>query len=272
MTNNTTTELKPNLWRHVGGGNIADSYGWDVGRFVGEVRYRDQLIMAVNEQAERKFAGRSAAHGEPSKATSFDDAWDGIDWDVWRMQPINELVRHLHSITGSSKPGEWNAAIDKAISGLELCFARSEVLDVGYIIESLQAVRRPVQVGGEPSRAEVFCDGNCTWLDHHPDCKIGSAEQVGDMEEFYRHWACCGFVPEGANMDHIFEAMKSGWEARSALQSAPERKALSDTEANKIWERMGVHLMAWIKMQEHPVSMEACSGESLRFLLAAVTT
>ena len=28
-------------------------------------------------------------------------------------------------------------------------------------------------------QAEQFCDANCTWLDHHPDCEIGKAEQAG---------------------------------------------------------------------------------------------
>ncbi|NRR28853.1 hypothetical protein HSX11_01520 [Oxalobacteraceae bacterium] len=30
---------------------------------------------------------------------SFDAAWDSIDWDQWRMPPIRELVRHIHSLT-----------------------------------------------------------------------------------------------------------------------------------------------------------------------------
>lgn len=32
-----------------------------------------------------------------AKRVNFDEAWDAIDWSVWRTKPVRELVRHLHS-------------------------------------------------------------------------------------------------------------------------------------------------------------------------------
>ena len=39
---------------------------------------------------------------EPVK--SFDEVFDVIDWDVWRSQPIRELVRMIHSKTAQLEP------------------------------------------------------------------------------------------------------------------------------------------------------------------------
>ena len=39
---------------------------------------------------------------EPVK--SFDEVFDVIDWDVWRSQPIRELVRMIHSKTAQREP------------------------------------------------------------------------------------------------------------------------------------------------------------------------
>lgn len=38
-----------------------------------------------------------AALAEP--VATFDEVWDAIDWDKWRMEPIRELVRMIHSKT-----------------------------------------------------------------------------------------------------------------------------------------------------------------------------
>lgn len=37
---------------------------------------------------------------------------------------------------------DWNAALDRTIKGFEFCFNRSETLDVGYVIDSINAVKR----------------------------------------------------------------------------------------------------------------------------------
>lgn len=95
---------------------------------------------------------------------------------------------------------------------------------------------------GEPSKAEQFCDGHCTWLDHHPECKAGSAEQVSDLlrealqigleaaqevaEETHKKLA--GYKPaRHAAVDADVQKIER---TIAAIQSAPERKALSDLD------------------------------------------
>ena len=47
--------------------------------------------------------------------------------------------------------------------------------------------------------------------------------QASEREKFEQHWACCGFVPDGANPDHIYAAMQSGWMGHAALSPAAVR-------------------------------------------------
>jgi hypothetical protein len=36
----------------------------------------------------------------------------------------------------------------------------------------------------QPEPWEKFCDSNCVWTDHHPDCKLAEQEPVA-WEQFY---------------------------------------------------------------------------------------
>jgi|GEM_PF-3474551 len=51
-----------------------------------------------------KLAEQPAQQQEP--VATFDEVWNAIDWDKWRMEPIRELVRMIHSKTSRqpSKP------------------------------------------------------------------------------------------------------------------------------------------------------------------------
>ena len=42
-------------------------------------------------------------HSQPEQipVATFDEVWDSIDWDKWRMEPIRELVKMIHSKTTS---------------------------------------------------------------------------------------------------------------------------------------------------------------------------
>ena len=56
--------------------------------------------------------------------------------------------------------------------------------------------------------------------------------QASEREKFEQHWACCGFVPDGANPDHIYAAMQSGWMGHAALSHAAVR--VEDVKRMKI--------------------------------------
>ena len=45
-----------------------------------------------------KIPARECDCGAEPVAT-FDEVWDAIDWDKWRMEPVRELVRMIHSKT-----------------------------------------------------------------------------------------------------------------------------------------------------------------------------
>lgn len=54
-----------------------------------------------------------------SGGLSFDAAWDGVDWDTWRMRPIIDLVRHLHTLTATSTAA---AAPEVPLKGCAKCY------------------------------------------------------------------------------------------------------------------------------------------------------
>jgi hypothetical protein len=55
-------------------------------------------------------------------------------------------------------------------------------------------------------------------------------EEKTNPTAFDQHWAVCGFVPDGANPDHIYAAMQSGWSgamnALCALEPAESEHCL----------------------------------------------
>lgn len=42
-------------------------------------------------------------------------------------------------------------------------------------------------------------------------------QTLSEQDAFAEFWACSGFVPEGANPDHIYAAMRSAWNGRALL-------------------------------------------------------
>jgi hypothetical protein len=76
---------------------------------------------------------------------------------------------------------EWQSKDWNSESPMSADFAISEANDA--INALMQALAAPVQ---EP--AEKFCDANCTWSDHHPDCKFAQPAPVQEpvaWEQFY---------------------------------------------------------------------------------------
>ena len=68
------------------------------------------LVVAYDKQGWRQMLDdmRETPDGTPlythpqreqEPAETFDEVWAAIDWDKWRMEPIRELVREIHSKT-----------------------------------------------------------------------------------------------------------------------------------------------------------------------------
>ena len=73
---------------------------------------------------------------------------------------------------------EW---VQKTVKPHELGMHRADVLKQ-RIEESL----------AEPEPWEKFCDSNCVWTDHHPDCKLTQRTWVGltddEQQQAYEQW------------------------------------------------------------------------------------
>lgn len=76
---------------HVGGRNNAAGY----------VEFGSiQAVEALVRQVLRDLPTTPVQpQGEQEPAETFDEVWAAIDWDKWRMEPIRELVREIHSKT-----------------------------------------------------------------------------------------------------------------------------------------------------------------------------
>jgi hypothetical protein len=40
----------------------------------------------------------------------------------------------------------------------------------------------------QAAKGEAFCDGNCVWTDHHPDCPIAADDRGGEVEALLQKW------------------------------------------------------------------------------------
>jgi hypothetical protein len=69
---------------------------------VAEACVAQRCTIAMEDYLEAKRATQPAPIPAQTGA-SFDVAWDSIDWDVWRMRPIKELVQNLHALTDEAK-------------------------------------------------------------------------------------------------------------------------------------------------------------------------
>ena len=51
----------------------------------------------------------------------------------------------------------------------------------GIYSESLVAFANLIYVKAlaQPESWEKFCDSNCVWTDHHPDCRLAQTQEVG---------------------------------------------------------------------------------------------
>ena len=59
--------------------------------------------------------------------------------------------------------------------------------------KQLQAITAIKDIMAQPEPWEKFCDSNCVWTDHHPDCKLEQRTWVGlTDEEAFQICVDCG--------------------------------------------------------------------------------
>jgi hypothetical protein len=54
----------------------------------------------------------------------------------------------------------------------------------------------------QPEPWEKFCDSNCVWTDHHPDCKLAERKPLTDEQV----WACLPKDPDEMAFARAIEA------------------------------------------------------------------
>ena len=64
------------------------------------LEYYTEQTRPIHQTSEAITAIKEAlAQPAQEPVATFDEVWDSIDWDKWRMEPIRKLVKMIHSKT-----------------------------------------------------------------------------------------------------------------------------------------------------------------------------
>ena len=83
-------------------------------------------------------------------------------------------------------------ALKLALEALERCvatcfdpYAHEQVMSwpEHFVNQTITAIKEAL---AQPEPWEKFCDSNCVWTDHHPDCKLAQRTWVGLNDEDYK--------------------------------------------------------------------------------------
>ena len=90
----------------------------------------------------------------------------------------------------------------------------------------------------QPEPWEKFCDSNCVWTDHHPDCKLAQPEQ---KPVAWRTYTGRGYYI----IDATLEEAQKNWPDRQHrplyTSPPPQRKPLTDEEIGAIMEDLNAY-------------------------------
>lgn len=123
----------------------------------------------------------------------------------------------------------------------------------------------------QPDPWEKFCDSNCVWTDHHPDCKLAEQEPVAMKFKIYKPT-----VPDptrqginNALLPWVYDQDRnSGFDATMWVTPVatlpPQRKPLTDEEIKamyieKNWYEMA-HAFTWGAAEIVARAIEAAHG------------
>jgi len=84
----------------------------------------------------------------------------------------------------------------------------------------------------QPEPWEKFCDSNCVWTDHHPDCKLAEQEPVAwriRCTDPMRDWVLMYRYPKT-------EEQFSNMEIQSLYTTPPQRKPLTEEKFKHMLE------------------------------------
>jgi hypothetical protein len=81
----------------------------------------------------------------------------------------------------------------------------------------------------QPEPWEKFCDSNCVWTDHHPDCKLAEQKPVAWLNEEKKiiYW----------HNTHETDDYHGFKRTTPLYTTPPQRKPLSNEEIDRLWSQ-----------------------------------
>ena len=80
----------------------------------------------------------------------------------------------MNTQTQSNRDAVMRAALKMAIEALEMAMEADWELNKSHVFNILHSITVCKEALAQD---EKFCDGNCVWTDHHPNCKLAQPAQ-----------------------------------------------------------------------------------------------
>lgn len=113
-----------------------------------------------------EFDGIETQPAHRAPVATFDEVFDAIDWDVWRMQPIRELVRMIHGKT-APQPATQQAPDALHLAAMDL--ARKQADRMAELEKVLVFVERwAVHHAAKP---HMTAENALSFIQHHPSIR-----------------------------------------------------------------------------------------------------
>ena len=116
-------------------------------------------------------------------------------------------------------------------------------VDVDTLTLSQEAITAIKEVLAQPQPWEKFCDSNCVWTDHHPDCKLAEQESVTWRNAAIRVGEdLCSVGPFGYYDMTAEQWLDWALSVVTVHAPPPQRKPLTDEE---IWDEVKAADLDW---------------------------
>jgi hypothetical protein len=127
-------------------------------------------------------------------------------------------------------PENFGEVDKKAITAIKAALANEALERKAENARELGLDYEPIEAKDKPW--EKFCDSNCVWTDHHPDCKLAKDEPVATLEDLEQE------IYENTRQFVSFDVME--WMLKRYYTTSPQRTWIGLTGEDEIdWEEGG---------------------------------
>lgn len=198
----------------------------DTGR--GEVaRIADEM----EAWAEKKMGGPGSSRIDRAMVREWAGqlrAADDSEADAYVIEQMGRLLAEIAVIVKGPEPanGRWSYHdLPKLVAQLEQRTHRAPCCGVCEGELHRDGCTPPTEASAAQA-GEAFCDGHCTWAEHHPDCHRAARTDAGGADSGlaaeYRDWIDFHHAGEG-DFDDFMRQRYPDDAARTATQDAKER-------------------------------------------------